>query len=43
MDVVSSEASLRSGLPYELLYSDDLIVDGETYGCVELLLSGRHS
>ena len=23
--------------------AEDLMVDGETYGCVELLLSGRHS
>ena len=23
--------------------AEDLIVDGETYECVELLLSGRHS
>ena len=31
------------GTIQEAVLTEDLVVDGETYGCVELLLSGRHS
>ena len=31
------------GTIQEVDLAEDLLVDGETYECVELLLSGRHS
>ena len=31
------------GTIQEVDLAEDLMVDGETYECVELLLSGRHS
>ena len=31
------------GTIQEAELAEDLMVDGETYGCIELLLSGRHS